>query len=732
MIVYKQQKEAMKHKEMLIAGDWFNQTFDLVPAKQANISYEQGEKFFGETLVKIKEINPNLTFEFSRWPCLTIMNGDETIGVFAHPDANQRHEHTKKFGSNVALFNGAFDNKDIVENLRSILPLFNSSFEQLKVRDDLGERKTVADYSLNSITKGAFDHVHFAELRSLYVTPTALAENFNKLNGYDKGWIDGDRDRELSEEYINLLKENPAFFKFSNEQDEQLDKNLQEAFKVLDENVPLADKHNLMDALKAQKLVDDYKIKERRELEEEAERIEKIRKEHDLYWHPKKGNPYDDEKQNKVSLCNKYGRELVSFNKLSGDVNIHAAGMHNESALAAAAAVAFDRFGHDKVYWNVNRGFRKNTSQEELAVIADRTLEALIKAGFEPEQVVFPKDLQYLIDRKIEEMKNIAVFSQATPDQIAEADKVMDDLPKQTDDVVTESLPEAQSVKSVTIPDVSVSVVAEAPESPSVIPETVVGDSVPASKAEEKIAKKIVNGCYLVKSKKADEPDKDVYQLIGVKGKANIDSESVMRQVTQRLADAEGIKINQINGCWLTHDSTPLYTIAAIKKFEADKLKGLSIEEQAEMRKNWKVQKNFQFAYDVIGKMKSEYKDSLEVTANPNTDISGFDVATTVETDAPAYKTSEDLEKHVAKVVGKPDALDSDEYKDYQQAKADKAAGLDSPDIKNGTERKKSEISPLDDFDVNYDEIEKIAKDKKDKLPKLFEEEHNKNTKIKL
>ena len=89
----------------------------------------------------------------------------------------------------------------------TILPLFNSSLSHLKVRDDLGERKQVADYSLNAITKGAFDHVHFAELRSLYVKPTTLAENFNKLNGYEKGWIDGDRDRDIFARSKNICSD---------------------------------------------------------------------------------------------------------------------------------------------------------------------------------------------------------------------------------------------------------------------------------------------------------------------------------------------------------------------------------------------------------------------------------------------------------------------------------------------------------------------------------------------
>lgn len=743
MIVYEQYKEYMKHKEMLIAGNWNDQTFDLVPAQQPNISNEMGETYFGELIEKIKEVNPNLTFEFNRWPCLTIKNGEETVGVFAHPDPIQRQEHTKKFGCTVALYNGAFDNKHIVEDLRQILPLFNSSLSHLKVRDDLGEKKQVADYSLNAITKGAFDHVHFAELRSLYVKPTALAENFNKLNGYEKGWIDGDRDRDISEDFVNLLKENPSFFRFSNNQDEKLDAQLQEAFKVLDGNVSDEDKKGLMSKEEAQKIYDDRK----RLIEEEQKLVEKLMKDFDLYWHPKKGNPYEDDKQNNVHICNKYGRSLVSFKKLEGDISIHASGMHNDAAIAFAAAMAYERFGHDKVFWNVSKSFRKHTSNEELAVIADKTLEALIKAGFEPEQVFFPKDLQYLVNRKIDEMKNNMSLGQATPEHVQDAQNAMPDPARVAadDDVVVESLPNAPVIDHAVDVPVSQSKPADS------VPELVTDDGSPvtsnatnhqpdsgAKPAVQPQKVVVFHDCYLVRSQKTDVPEKQAYQLIGIKGKVNITTPEQMEQVIQFLADKQGIKPTQINACWLTHDSTPLYTLSAIKKLEAEKLKGLSEEEQGELRKQWKIDNNFKFAYDVLSDMKQAGKKVDTVIDEPASvdSIAGFDVAQTVTTDVPEYANSDDVERHVANALGKPEALDTPEYKEYQVAKEEKKKEFDEPVIKSkSSDSSIKNPSGLDGLDVDLSAIKDIEdkeKAKNEQIQKnLSEAIKNKANKIK-
>lgn len=712
----------MKHKEMLIAGNWYDQTFDLVPAQQPNITKEMGENYFGELLEKIREINPELTFEFNRWPCLTIKNGDETVGVFAHPDPIQRQEHTKKFGCTVALFNGAFENKHIVEDLRQILPLFNSSLSDLNVRNDLGDKKQIAEYSLNRITQGAFDHVHFAELRSLYLKPSTLADNFNKINGYDKGWIDGDRDRDISEEFVNLLKENPSFFRFSNNQDEKLDAQLQEAFAVLDGNVSDEDKKGLMSKEEAQKIYDERK----RLIKEEQELVEKLMKDYDLYWHPKKGNPYEDDDQKNVHICNKYGRSLVSFKKLEGNINIHASGMHNDAAIAFAAAMAYERFGHDKLYWSVSKSFRKHTSDEELALIADKTLNALIKAGFEPEQIFFPKDLQYLVNRKIDEMKNNMTFDEATPEQVNDAKNANPDPAKAVatvDDVVVESLPNGpvidQPVNGPASPNnaaggVSGPVTGEStPETTNAAKPSTESDSKPAVQPQKVF---VFHDCYLVKSKKAELPENEVYQLIGIKGKVSIKSTDEMKEVIQFLADKQGINPGQINACWLTHDSTPLYTMSAIKKLEGEKLKGLSDIEQEELRKSWKEENNFKFAYEVLSEMKHEDKRPKADIAEPANDesIAGYHVSQKVTADVPQYANSDDLEKHVANAVGKLEVLETPEYKDYQVAKEEKKKEFDEPSVKrDSNDTAVKGPTGLEAFDVDLSAVNDVEREAK-------------------
>lgn len=713
----------MKHKEMLIAGNWDKQTFDLVPAQQFNISEKMGQDFFGELIEKISEINPNLTFEFNRWPCLTIKNGEETVAVLAHPAREQRHEHLKKFGCSAALFNGAFYNNAILEDVKQILPLFNVDFKDIKAREDLGQKSEIVNHSVNSLVKGAFDHVHFAELRSLYLKPSTLAENFLKVNGYEKGWIDGERDRDISEEFINLMKENPSFFRFSSKQDAELDAKLDEAMRVLDENVAEQDKQNLMNANEAQKLIDEHKAK----LAAEREFVEQKMKELDLYWHPKRGNPYDKDKEKECVICNKYGRALVTYKKLSGDINIHASGMHNEAALAFSAAMAYERFGHDKVHWNVSKTFRKHAgSAEELALIADRTLDALIKAGFEPNQVVFPKDLQYLVQRKVDELMNNATFDQATPEQASEAKAVMDELAAKAkaenaaaglDPVQEETIPDEAPINA---PVKGVGGAEPDPAVPPAGPVPAAGDGVGEPVTKAPVAKKavhVVNGCFLVKNHETD-----TYLLYGIKGKAPENMQAkTMNKVINKLAEnlnPENPKeiIQAIKGCW-TIDK-PLYTLGEIKKHE-DAILNSYEGSKKEQAAKFKEEYNYKSAYQTLNSLKLEMdapKPSSDSAPTENTNIAGFEVDETVDSDVPEYESVEQAEQHVADVLNRPDVLDSEEYSNLKKARNEAQAKVDEPKIENASTAGSSTkaVDGLDDSEALAD-IEKAMKEKQQK-----------------
>ncbi|WP_060488812.1 hypothetical protein [Pseudomonas sp. NBRC 111121] len=710
----------MKHKEMVLAGNWEKQTFDLVPAMQDDpLQESKGLTFYKDQIEQVKAINPDLTFSFKRWPCLTIMNGEETVAVVTHPSHEQKTEHLRSFGCTAALFNGAFYDKEILEDVKKILPIFNAEFKDMKMREDLGEKAEVANYSLKRLHADAFDHVHFAELRSLYTKPATLATNFMKVNGYPKGWIDGDRDRNISEEYINLLKTDPSFFRFSGKDDPELNRKLQESMKVLDDSVPADKKKNLMSKDEAQRIKDQHDA----DLKAERELVEQFMKEHDLYWHRKRGNPYDNNAKHGY-LGTKYGTTLVKYQVGSGDIHVNAAGMHNEAALAFAAKLAFERYGHDKVYWDVSKKFRKNTSTEELGLIADKTLTSLIKAGFDPEQIVFPKDLQYLVQAKIDELQNTAAFTQATPEQALEAQKVMEDLALESqkndtntpvtavdEDIPAEApVPGVEGENSPTVADPS----APAPDASESVPAS---DSPAPAKIDQpaKPTVNVVNDCALIFN-----AENNTYQLYAMGPKAPMGNPEHMAKVFNKLAekinpDEPAAVLAMVKGCWKIDKK--LYTLAEIKSHEEGVLN--SYEGTAKERaKLFKEDFNYKFAYEVLQNLKNPVAEPEstpepsvpdEPVSSPKVDIGGFDVDDVVSEDAEPYPDYEAAERAAAADLDQLGALDSPDYLDLQKARQ-QARVADEPELNNKADTGSGDKPETFDDSKALAEIEKANK----------------------
>lgn len=724
----------MKHKEMVLAGNWERQTFDLVPAMQDDPLQEtKGLAFFKDQIEQVKAINPDLTFSFKRWPSLTIMNGEETVAVVTHPSKEQKSEHLRSFGCTAALFNGAFDNKEILEDVKKILPIFNAEFKDMKMREDLGEKSDIANYSLKRLHTGAFDHVHFAELRSLYTKPATLATNFMKVNGYPKGWIDGDRDRNISEEYQSILNTDPSFFRFSGKDNSIPNKVLEESKKVLDESVPADQKKDLMSKDEAQA------IKDQREASLKAERelVEKWMKENELYWHRKRGNPYENDAKHGY-LGTKYGTTLVKYEVGGGDIHVNAAGMHNEAALAFAANLAFERYGHDKVHWDVSRKFRKNTSTEELALIADKTLDSLLKAGFDPDQIVFPKDLQYLVQYRIDDLLNTAKFGQATPEQAIEAQKVMEDLA--LDAQANESTPVAavdedipteapvQAVDGGTAPAVADPSV-PSPDASESVPAT----DVPAPAKLDQPAKptvNVVNDCALIFN-----AENNTYQLYAMGPKAPMGNPEHMAKVFNKLAekinpDEPAAVLAMVKGCWKIDQK--LYTLAEIKSHEENVLNAYdgTAKEKARL---FKEDYNYKFAYEVLQTLKNPVPvpESTPVPSEPvsnhSVDIGGFEVDEVITDDAEPYPDLEAAERAAAADLDQLDVLNSPDFLNLQKARQEAKVAYE-PELKNEAGKGSGDKPEMFDDSKALAEIEKTNKQAAENLNNAMAKKAKKQT----
>ncbi|WP_122235077.1 hypothetical protein [Pseudomonas syringae group genomosp. 3] len=300
-----------------------------------------------------------------------------------------------------------------------------------------------------------------------------------------------------------------------------------------------------------------------------------------------------------VTIHDKHNRELLSWRTGGGNIKIHEAGIYNEAAGQLAAEVAYKKFGHGKVHFNVSKS-AKERYKDNMGQICEQKLNQLIKAGFEPEQIVFPKEWQYLVTMKATEMKNLAEFSQATPEQIAEADKAEQDFKAKNQDVEgvkdSPATPVADGEPAKAVPVVS------EPASGQAIPNVPTAtdgpaNAVPAS-PEAKKTIKIIDHCTLIKTSRNEDPSKEKYNLIGHKGMVESMSDAALRKVAQAFCDDKGIEVSQIAGCWKS--DVPVHSYKEFTTLQSERHKGLSVEET----KASKDEYSFQAAYDVITDMK--------------------------------------------------------------------------------------------------------------------------------
>lgn len=82
----------INNKNMLVAGDFYEQSINLIP----DVTFEESKieqsiaRYKGFT-EQISAINPSFTFDYSRHPALTIMDGENVLAIAVSPEL--RHSH---------------------------------------------------------------------------------------------------------------------------------------------------------------------------------------------------------------------------------------------------------------------------------------------------------------------------------------------------------------------------------------------------------------------------------------------------------------------------------------------------------------------------------------------------------------------------------------------------------------------------------------------------------------
>lgn len=668
------------------------------------VTLQKYKKEFAGITKKILKDNPEVSFDYSHYPSLTISHNYNAVAVITPSIKDGEYDFKNAYG---ALLTDAFRSKDTIETMKNILPKFGVDFEKMRPRNDLGEKQELVNASFDAIQDGVSDFSNFTNVRQgmkpvAKVVQEAVAEDDFSFSSPD-----------LQAKMDDLNNANEAR------------KNLNEDFNP----------KNVEDVSKKTKLHDGIKQSlhdQNGRAADEDNWLEARMKELDLYFNHHKTPAYKSLPLpfiHDVTIHDKHNRELLSWRTGGGSIKIHEAGIFHEAAGKLAAEAAYKKFGHGKVHFNVSNS-AKERYKDNMGQICEQKLNQLVAAGFEPEQIVFPKEWQYLVTMKANEMKNLAEFSQATPEQVAEAAKAEQEFKAKNQDVegvkdspekpatpVADGVPtkaapvDSSPVEDVTIPDVPTAGVV--PEKAPAVPPT----------------KKILNKCCLIKTGSGkgddkDDPTKDKYNLIGQKGLVESMTPATLAKVVQQLVDFEGIDIKQVAGCWKSDGAVTTYT--DFKKELTERHNGMSEEQIKESKEDY----NFQAAYDVVKEMKEVAKLALATPETVIADVAvdavvdfaiddfadvvvdagpvlgdvpehvaeqipddDFDFERDILQDIDAVRNSvdepavedgskpsvEDTERFLAEAFGMPEVLDSPEYADLQEARATASEKVEKP-----------------------------------------------------
>ncbi|MBK3506758.1 hypothetical protein [Pseudomonas sp. MF6747] len=691
-------------------------------------THEKYKKEYSKFTKEILKNNPDLSFDYSHYPALTVSHNYSAVAVIT-PKLTDAGE--KDFSNTyVALLADAFRHTDTLDALKNLMPSIGVDFNKLRVRDDLGEKQQLVDDSLDAIKDGSTDFKNYTNLRQA-MKPLAV--------------------KVAAEVEDDFSFSNPELAKNDNDLNEA-----NEARKKLNEDY---NPQNVEDVSKKTKLHDGIKQAlhdQNGRAADEDDWLERRMKELDLHFNHHKTPAYKNLPLpfiHDVTIHDKYNRELLSWRTGGGSIKIHEAGIFNENAGQLAAEAAYKKFGHGKVCFNVSASARERY-KDNLGMIYEQKLNQLIKAGFEPEQIVFHKDWQYMVNDKIKEMKNLAEFDQATPEQVAEAEKATQDYNAKNQDVEgVKDAPDAPATQAADgVPD-KAAPVDSSPVNEQTIPDVPVSADVPAKAPAEPVAevkkKLILNKCTLIKTKNDEDPAKEKYNLIGQKGLVESMSGPTLHKVFTELTKAAGIDVKQIAGTWLSDEQ--VLTYGDFKKAETARHEGMTEEQIKESKEEY----SFPAAYEVLKEMKEAAKLAL---ASP--EVAVADLAVDVAVDAvvnaelpaaadepvvgdvpdyvseqipdnynddydfdkdilegvftnsfdepavaePAQYSIEDTERFLAEAFDMPEVLESPEYADLQQARA-KASG-EEPEHK----------AKVDDSGIDFNDAVRDLAGEKEKI----------------
>lgn len=692
-------------------------------------THEKYKKEYSKFTKEILKNHPDLSFDYSHYPALTVSHNYSAVAVIT-PKLTDAGE--KDFSNTyVALLADAFRHTDTLDALKNLMPSIGVDFNKFRVRDDLGEKQQLVEDSLEAIKDGSTDFKNYTNLRQA-MKPLA----------------------------VKIAAEVEDDFSFSNPELAKNDNDLNEANEARKNLNEDYNPKNVEDVSKKTKLHDGIKQAlhdQNGRAADEDDWLERRMKELDLHFNHHKTPAYKNLPLpfiHDVTIHDKYNRELLSWRTGGGSIKIHEAGIFNENAGQLAAEAAYKKFGHGKVHFNVSSSARERY-KDNLGMIYEQKLNQLIKAGFEPEQIVFHKDWQYMVNDKIKEMKNLAEFDQATPEQVAEAEKATQDYKAKNQDV--EGVKDAHDAPATPAADgvpTKAAPVDSSPVNEQTIPDVPVSADVPAKAPVAAPVKQFRNKCCLVKTisgkdgENAD-PSKDKYNLIGQKGMVESMSPATLKEVIKVLAGLEGIDVKQIAGTWLSDEKVVSYS--EFKKAETARHEGMTEEQIKESKEEY----SFPAAYEVLKEMKEAAKLAL---ASPDVAVADLAVDVAVDTvvnaelpaaaaepvvgDVPDYVSEqipdnynddydfdkdilegvftnsfdepavaepaqysiEDTERFLAEAFDMPEILESPEYADLQQARA-KASG-EEPEHK----------AKVDDSGIDFNDAVRDLAGEKEKI----------------
>ncbi|HEQ1926676.1 TPA: hypothetical protein VEN67_006751, partial [Pseudomonas aeruginosa] len=129
----------LKNNNMLVAGDFFEQTAKIYPESIDNKDdLKQSERDYKPIVEEIKKINPDFQFDYSSYPALTILDKDNNALAFGvHPDV--RISFLGEYACANGIFNSAFENKKLYDDVAKAMAVMGGDVQALSIRNDLGE-----------------------------------------------------------------------------------------------------------------------------------------------------------------------------------------------------------------------------------------------------------------------------------------------------------------------------------------------------------------------------------------------------------------------------------------------------------------------------------------------------------------------------------------------------------------------------------------------------------------